>query len=118
LARFNRFGAGWTWVSEFGSPADPASLRSLLAVSPLHNAQTPGRFPAVLVSASEHDDVVPAFHSYTFAAALQYGQTGQGPELLRVESDAGIEGAMPANKQTAREADRLTFLLSALRTLP
>ena len=118
LARFNRFGAGWTWVSEFGSPTDPGSLRSLLAVSPLHNVQAPGRYPAVLVSASEHDDLVPAFHSYKFAAALQYGQTGQGPELLRVESDAGIEIAMPANKQTTREADRLTFLLSGLRTLP
>ena len=117
-AHSSRFSINSIRVSEFGSPSDATSLRSLLALSPLHNAQTPGRYPAVLVSASEHDDVVPALHSYKFAAALQYGQTGQGPELLRVDSDAGIEVAMPANKQTARDADRLTFLLSALRTLP
>jgi len=118
LARFSRFTAGWTWVSEFGSPTDAGALRSLLAVSPLHNAQTPGRYPAVLLSAGEHDDVVPPLHSYKFAAALQAGQTGQAPELLRIEPDAGLAGSRPANKQTALDADRLTFLLSALRTLP
>jgi prolyl oligopeptidase len=118
LARFNRFTAGWTWVSELGSPADAAGLRSLLALSPLHTAEAPGRYPAILVSASEHDDVVPPLHSYKFAAALQSGQTGQGPELLRFEPDAGLETAMPATKLAARDADRLTFLLSALRALP
>ena len=118
LARFNRFTAGWTWVSEFGAPTDVASLRSLLAVSPVHNALTPGRYPAMLVTANEHDDLVPPLHSYKFAAALQASQTGQGAALLRIEPDAGLEAAMPANKQSARDADRLTFLLSALRTLP
>lgn len=118
LARFNRFGLGWTWVSEFGAPNDAASFRSLVALSPLHNALTPGRYPAVLVSANEHDDVIQPFHSYKFAAALQAEHTGQAPELLRVEADAGIESAMPAKRQAARDADRLTFLLSALRTLP
>jgi prolyl oligopeptidase len=120
LARFNRFGLGWTWVSEFGLPTDAASLRALLAVSPLYNALTPGgaRYPAILVSANEHDDVIQPFHSYKFAAALQSGHAGQAPELLRVDTDAGIEATMPTNKQTARDADRLAFLLSALRTLP
>ena len=118
LARFNRFAAGWTWVSEFGAPTDAAGLRSLIQVSPVHNAQTPGRYPAVLLTANEHDDVVPPLHSYKFAATLQAGQTGPGPELLRVDPDAGLDAATPANKRFAREADRLTFLLSALRTLP
>jgi uncharacterized protein YggT (Ycf19 family) len=105
LARFNRFAGGWTWVSEFGTPADATSLRTLVAVSPLHNAQTPGHYPAVLVSANEHDDIVPPLHSYKFAAALQSGQNGPKPELLRVEPDAGLDAAMPANKRSAREAD-------------
>jgi prolyl oligopeptidase len=118
LTRFNRFTVGWTWVSEFGAPTDGGSLRSLLAVSPLQNALMSGRFPAVLVSASEHDDVVPPLHSYKFAATLQASQTGPGPELLRVEPDIGVESTMPLSKQSARDADRLTFLLSALRTLP
>ena len=95
-----------------------SSATSLLALSPLHTAQTPGRYPAILLSAGEHDDVVAPLHSYKFAAALQAGQTGQGPELLRVESDAGLEAAMPVNKQAARDAERLAFLLSALRSLP
>ena len=73
---------------------------------------------AVLVSANEHDDVVPPLHSYKFVATLQSSQTGPGPELLRVELDAGLDAAMPSNKRSSREADRLTFLLSALRTLP
>jgi prolyl oligopeptidase len=118
LARFNRFAAGWTWVSEFGAPTDASGLRSLIQVSPLHNAQTARRYPAVLLTANERDDVVPSLHSYKFAATLQAAQTGPGPELLRVEPDAGLDAATPANKRTAREADRLTFLLSALRTLP
>jgi prolyl oligopeptidase len=118
LVRSSHFTAGWTWVSEFGSPTTGAGLRSLLGVSPVHNALTPRRYPAVLVSASEHDDVVPPLHSYKFAAALQAGQTGQVPELLRVELDAGSDDAMPASRRAARDADRLTFLLSALRALP
>jgi prolyl oligopeptidase len=118
LARFTHFAAGWTWVSELGSPTDAASLRSLLALSPLHNAQTPGRYPAILVSVNEHDEMVAPWNSYKFASALQASQAGQAPELLRVEPKAGLESAMPANRQAARDADRLAFLLSALRSLP
>jgi prolyl oligopeptidase len=72
----------------------------------------------VLLTANERDDVVPSLHSYKFAATLQAAQTGPGPELLRVEPDAGLDAATPANKRSGREADRVTFLLSALRTLP
>jgi prolyl oligopeptidase PreP (S9A serine peptidase family) len=61
---------------------------------------------------------VPPHHSYKLAAAVQAGQTGQVPELLRVELDAGSDDAMPASRRAARDADRLTFLLSALRALP
>ena len=115
MTRFTRFTAGASWIPEFGSPDRPADLRALLAYSPLQNVRSATRYPPTLITAGERDDVVAAAHSYKFVASLQAAQTGPGPILLRVEPDAGDGAAIPISKQIAASADRLAFLVSALK---
>ena len=115
MTRFSRFTTGATWIPEFGSPDRPADLRSLLAYSPLQNVRPSTRYPATLITAGDHDEVVASAHSYKFAAALQAAQAGPGPILLRVEPDAGDGALMPVSKQIAASVDRLTFLVNALK---
>lgn len=114
MARYNRFGAGARWISEFGSPDDATALRALLAYSPLQNVRPGVHYPATLLSVGDHDDVVTPAHSYKFAAVLQADQAGPGPVLLRVGRDVGLGTPAPATSRIALVADRLVFLFRAL----
>jgi prolyl oligopeptidase len=115
MARFPRFTAGPTWVPEFGSPDRAADLRALLAYSPLQNVRPSTRYPATLICAGEQDSEIVASHSLKFAAALQAAQSGSAPILLRVEPDAGDGAPTPISTQIAASADRLVFLMNALK---
>jgi prolyl oligopeptidase len=115
LARFPRFTVGATWTPEFGSPDRPADLRALLGYSPLQNVRPSVHYPPTLITAGESDDVIAAAHSYKFVAALQAAQAGEGLVLLRAEPGVGNGALIPTAKQMAASADRLTFLVNALR---
>jgi prolyl oligopeptidase len=101
------------WIAEFGSPTRDQELRALLAYSPVNNAHATS-YPATLVSIAENDDVVPPFHGYKWAAALQGAQTAAEPVLLRIEPNVGHGATMPMMKRLALQSDELTFLLDAL----
>ncbi len=101
------------WIAEFGTPEHNSELRALLAYSPVSNARA-GDYPPTLVSAAENDDVIPAFHSYKWVAALQAAQAAPAPIVLRVEPNAGHGPGTPTLRRIAIEADRLTFLTDAL----
>ncbi|MEP6496141.1 MAG: prolyl oligopeptidase family serine peptidase, partial [bacterium] len=113
MARFTRFAVGASWIPEFGSPDRSADLRALLAYSPVHNLRPEVRYPPVLLTAGEHDDVVTPAHSYKFAAGLQSMQSAVST-LLRVDYDTGFGPGTPTARQLALDGDRLTFLVNAL----
>ncbi len=115
VARFDKFTIGWAWTAEFGSPNDAPQLKYLLGYSPLHNVHDGVRYPAVLVTAGEHDDRVAPVHSYKFAAALQAAGPGGGsPALLRVDHETGNGDGMAIRKQIELAADRIAFLAAVL----
>jgi prolyl oligopeptidase len=114
MARFSRFTIGARWIPEFGSPDRPTELRTLLAYSPLHEVRSGVKYPSMLVSVGEHDEVATAAHSYKFAAALQWAGSSTSPALLRVEYDAGAGPGTPAGKRIALDIDQLSFLANAL----
>jgi len=118
MLRFNRFTIGWAWVSDYGSPADPAQFRTIYAYSPLHNIREGTRYPAVLITTGDHDDRVVPGHSFKYAATLQHAQAGDAPILIRIETRAGHGAGKPTSMQIDEAADRWAFLVKALGFTP
>jgi prolyl oligopeptidase len=113
MLRYHRFTAGAGWVSEYGSPGDPAAFRYLRAYSPLHNVRAGACYPATLLLAADHDDRVVPSHSYKFAAALQAAQGCELPVLLRVATNASHSYAS-RQAQIAERTDVWAFVTARL----
>lgn len=120
MLRFHRFTIGWAWVSDYGSPDNPEEFQAIYAYSPYHNLKPGTRYPATLVTTSDHDDRVVPAHSYKYAAALQAAQAPDGsPTLIRIETQAGHGAGKPTSKIIEETADRFAFLVKNLgMTLP
>ena len=115
MLRFHKFTIGWAWVSDYGSPDDPADFPSLYAYSPYHNIRDGVDYPPTLVTTADHDDRVVPSHSFKFAARLQEAQRGSSPVLIRVGTRAGHGSGKPTSMQIEEAADRLAFLARHLR---
>lgn len=115
MLRFHKFTIGWAWVYEYGSPDDPEDFKVLYAYSPLHNIKPETKYPATLITTSDHDDRVVPAHSFKFAAALQEAQAGEKPILIRIETKAGHGFGKPTTKVIDETADRWAFLTSVLK---
>jgi len=114
MLRFQKFTIGWAWVPEYGSSDDSTQFATLLRYSPLHNIRRGTRYPATLVTTSDHDDRVVPGHSYKFAAALQAAQAGDAPVLIRIETRAGHGAGKPTTKLIDEAADELAFVMRNL----
>jgi prolyl oligopeptidase len=116
MLRFHRFTIGWGWTSDYGSADDPEQFRTLRAYSPLHNIRDDVVYPPTLVTTGDHDDRVVPGHSFKFAAALQAAQRGDGPIVIRIDTDAGHGVGKPVSKLVDERADVLAFLERSLRS--
>ena len=116
MLRFNKFTIGWAWMSDYGSPDDPAEFKALYAYSPLHNVKAGTHYPPTLITTGDHDDRVVPAHSFKFAATLQKDQGGDAPILIRIETRAGHGGGKPMDKLIAELADQYAFLVKELGT--
>lgn len=112
MLRFDKFTVGHFHKDEYGDIDHERGFESLLNYSPLYNIQEEVNYPATLIMASEYDDRVPPLHSYKFAAKLQNRSAQQNPILLRVEEDAGHNGATRSiTDKIKEEADMYDFIL-------
>jgi len=89
------FFKGYYWCGEFGNPDVPEEFEWVKSISPLHNIPTnPKTFPAILLTAADHDDRVVPAHSFKYLAQLQY-QLGEimnrlgRPLIARIDVRAG-----------------------------
>jgi len=117
MLRFHHFTIGWNWIADYGSSADPAECRALMAYSPLHNLRDGVAYPATLVTTGDHDDRVVPAHSFKFTARLQAAHAGLTPVLIRVETQSG-HGASSLTKAIAELADVYAFLFANLGVEP
>jgi len=115
MLRFQKFTIGAAWTGEYGSSDNAADFEVLRAYSPLHNIHVGGRYPAVLITTSDHDDRVVPGHSFKYAATLQAAQAAGRPVLIRIETRAGHGGGKPTAKLIDEYADRLAFLTRELQ---
>ncbi len=110
MLRFQKFTIGWAWTSDYGSADDPEMFSYLRGYSPYHNLKPGTKYPATMVTTSDHDDRVVPAHSYKFAAELQADQAGPAPVLIRIETKSGHGAGRPIAKIIEESADRWAFL--------
>lgn len=114
MVRFTEFTVGAAWKSDYGDPKNATDFKALYAYSPLHNIKPGTRYPATLVTTSDHDDRVFPAHSFKYAAALQEAQAGSAPVLIRIETKAGHGAGKPTSKIIQEQADLYAFLVRSL----
>ena len=114
MLRFEGFTIGWAWTSDYGSVKDKADFDALYKYSPLHNIKKGGKYPAVMVTTSDHDDRVVPAHSFKYTATLQEANASDKPMLIRIEVNAGHGAGKPTAKVIQEQADVYGFLVKEL----
>ncbi len=114
MLRFQKFTIGWAWAADYGSSDNPEEFKAIRKYSPLHNIKQGGKYPPTLIVTADHDDRVFPAHSFKFAAALQKGQAGDAPILIRIETRAGHGAGKPTAKIIEDVTDNWAFLVRNL----
>jgi prolyl oligopeptidase len=117
MLRFHKFTIGSAWIADYGSSDDAAQFKALYAYSPIHNIKVGTSYPATLTTTADHDDRVVPAHSFKYAAALQAGQGGDNPILIRIDTKSG-HGASSTTKAIEQTADIYSFLMLNLGVTP
>jgi prolyl oligopeptidase len=114
MLRYQHFLMARYWVPEYGSAEDPAQFAYLRAYSPYHQVRSGTRYPAVLLTAGEHDTRVHALHARKMAALLQATTASDPvdrPVLLWVDRDAGHGQGKPLHLRLRDAVDQRVFLM-------
>ncbi len=116
MLRYHKFTIGWNWAHDYGRSDDNEEMfRYLLGYSPLHNIRNDGtRYPAILVTTSDHDDRVVPAHSFKYAATLQASNTGDAVKLIRIDVNAGHGHGKPISKVIEEYTDIQAFIMHNL----
>jgi len=111
MVRYHLFGSGATWVPEYGSADDRAQFAVLHATRPTHHVTQGVRYPAVLLSSSDHDDRVDPNARPQVRRALQWASASDAPVWLRIQANAGHSGAAMVKQKVTRTPDTYAFLM-------
>ena len=118
MLRFHKFTIGAAWISDYGSSEqNEAQFKALYAISPIHNVKAGTKYPATLITTADHDDRVVPAHNFKYAAALQAGQGGDNPILIRIDTKSG-HGASSTTKTLEQQTDIYAFLFTNLGVNP
>jgi prolyl oligopeptidase len=114
MVRYERFGLGETWNTEYGSASSAAELPWLLGYSPYHRVADGVAYPAVLFTVFTNDTRVHPLHAYKMCAALQHATSSSRPVLLRAEGQVG-HGQRAVSLAAALAGDCLAFAAKETR---
>ena len=109
MVRYERFGLGESWNTEYGTAASAEELSWLLGYSPYHRVSPGVSYPAVLFTVFTNDTRVDPVHAYKMCAALQHATASQRPVLLRAEDQVG-HGQRAVSLSAALAGDCLAFV--------
>lgn len=110
MLRYEEFTIGHAWAVEYGSVKNETHFKNLVQYSPLHNINSGGDYPSVLVYTADHDDRVVPAHSFKYVATLQSGQGGPDPILIRIGTSAGHGAGKPTSKIIEEYAEKWAFM--------
>jgi prolyl oligopeptidase len=120
MLRYQRFMMARYWVPEYGSAEDSSQIEFLLRYSPYHRVQSGTSYPAVFLTAGEHDTRVHALHARKMAALLQASTASdpaQRPVLLWVDREAGHGQGKPLTLRLRDAVDQRLFAMWQLGML-
>ena len=120
MLRYQNFLMARYWVPEYGSAENPEHFQFLRTYSPYHHVKPGTPYPAVLLTAGEHDSRVHALHARKMAALLQAATASdpaERPVLLWVDREAGHGQGKPLNLRIRDIADQRIFLMWQLGML-
>jgi prolyl oligopeptidase len=109
MVRYERFGLGETWNTEYGTASSPGELAWLLGYSPYHHVRDGVAYPAVLFTVFTNDTRVDPLHAYKMCAALQHATPPERPVLLRAEDQVG-HGQRAVSLTASLAGDCLAFV--------
>ena len=118
MLRYQHFLMARYWVPEYGSSEDPVQFGYLQAYSPYHQVRDGVHYPAVFLTAGEHDTRVHAMHARKMAARLQDATSADPsarPVLLWVDREAGHGQGKPLSLRLRDAVDQRVFLLDHLK---
>ena len=81
-------------TTEYGTVDDPEHFKALADYSPYHHVRDGVPYPAVLLTAGEHDTRVDAWHAKKMTARLQAATSSGLPVLLRMEAGGHLGGSL------------------------
>jgi prolyl oligopeptidase len=120
MLRYHHFLMARYWVPEYGSAEQADPYAWLAAYSPYHHVTAGTAYPAVLLTAGEHDTRVHALHARKMAARLQAATASDPadrPILLWVDRDAGHGQGKPLHLQLRDRVDQRLFVMWQLGML-
>jgi prolyl oligopeptidase len=120
MLRYQYFLMARYWVPEYGTSEDAAQFEWLAAYSPYHHVRPGTPYPAVFLTAGEHDTRVHALHARKMAAALQAATTSDPsirPVLLWVDRESGHGQGKPLSLRLRDVVDQRIFTMWQLGML-
>lgn len=109
MVRYERFGLGETWNTEYGTASSASELEWLLGYSPYHRVRAGTGYPAVLFTVFTNDTRVHPLHAYKMCASLQQATVAERPVLLRAEGQVG-HGQRAVSLSASLAGDCLAFV--------
>lgn len=97
MLRYTQFGAGASWVGEYGDPADPKARAYIEKYSPYQNVKPDVKMPSVLFITETSDDRVTPIFARMMAAKMEE----QGHDVLFNEAAEGGHGPGSTNAAQA-----------------
>jgi prolyl oligopeptidase len=119
MLRFQKFTIGFNWIADYGASDsdDVNEFKALYAYSPLHNIKAGQKYPATLITTSDHDDRVVPAHSFKYAATLQEKASHDTPLLIRIDTHSA-HGASSLRKALETSADIYSFIMFNMGLTP
>lgn len=113
MIRYTKFGAGASWIAEYGDPDNAEERAAILRYSPYQNVRPGVKYSPFLFVTATSDDRVTPIHARKMAAKLE----ADGNEVLFFENTEGGHAAAADHAEQA-EMNALTMVYLRRKLMP
>lgn len=114
MLRYTEFGAGPSWVAEYGDPKDPKTRKILKSYAPCENISFKKTYPPLLITSSVNDQRVHPWHARILQYLMEKHPTAHSNTFFRESKDAGHGGGADLNDLIGYMTDYYAFLCETL----